>query len=75
MENKMRITTKKILKEINCKYLSLHNGGGYFYFVYDNEDDISTYNTKTVITYRLNDLFFGDWIDIGEDFVKECEMS
>jgi hypothetical protein len=71
----MRITTKKILKEINCKLLTLHNGGGYFYFAYDNEEGDYSFNTERVYCYRLNHLDLDSWVEIGKDFVKECEMQ
>ena len=74
LENKMRITTKKILQKINCKDLSLYNGGGYFYFVYDNEKDISSYDTESIYCPRLNDMDFDLWVEIGKDFVKKCEV-
>lgn len=68
------ITTKQILKEIGCKYLSLYRGKGYWYFVYDDLSvDATKYDTMSVYVCRLNEMSLDRWIEEGKDFVKEVE--
>jgi hypothetical protein len=66
------ITTRRILKEIGCQHLRLYNGGGYWYFTYD---DGHRYRTHSVLTIRLNDLPLTDWVAEGRDLVATVEAK
>ena len=66
------ITTRQILKAIDCPILNLYKGEGYYYFVYD---DLArgVYDSRSVYAYRLNHLSFDRWVEEGRDFVKNCQ--
>lgn len=59
-------TVKQILKQVDCKHLSLVSGKGYWYFIYDNG---IAYKTYSIYTMRLNDLKKEEWIAEGKEFV------
>ena len=66
------MTRKQIIKKIGNPHLSLRNGGGYFYFVYDNGSDAiwGRKNTHGVYCYRLNHMSLEQWVSEGEYFLK-----
>lgn len=60
-------SSAQILSKIGCPFLSLHKGDGYWYFVYDA---IDVYETKSVMTMRLNDLDLDMWVADGKELQK-----
>lgn len=65
------LTTKKILKTINCPHLSLHQGVDYLYFMYDDKKDL--FDTWAVMVMKINDLTLEQWIEEGKEFIKRME--
>ena len=63
-------STKQILKKIGCDKLGLFNGGGYYYFAYDDPDK-GLHKTESVITAYLNQLTLEMWDKIGQDFIQK----
>lgn len=74
--NNLRVST--IEKAVNSKlrnpYINLYKGEGYWYFVYDDANG-DIYEHHTVCVYRLNELTLDQWIEEGNDFVKEIENA
>ena len=77
---KPKIRRSQILKAINCKYLTLEDCDGYFLWVYDsyldeygNDNPNEIYETLSTYSYKLNHMDFDRWVEIGKNFVKECE--
>ena len=68
-----RLSARKIITTIGCPYLSLHKGEGYWYFVYDSNDDQVVYGTESVPVLRLSHLGFDHWLTIGADFVNRMQ--
>lgn len=62
------------LRTVNNKFsaakiaVELVKGKDYLYFIFD---DGKRYNTRSVMTPRLNDLPLEFWIREGEDFARE----
>lgn len=69
-----RLSARKIISAIGCPYLSLHKGEGYWYFVYDSNDDQVVYGTESVPVFRLSHLSFDRWLTIGADFVNRMQQ-
>lgn len=70
----MALSASKILKKIKVKdgiKFELVRGEGYWYFVYDNGDDI--YETHSVYCMYLSQMSDIKWIDEGRSFVKKME--
>lgn len=67
------ITRAQIVKKIGNPHLSLYDGDGYFYFVY--EDGKGAWGDRSVYVYRLNHLSLDRWVDEGNDFIKEMEAA
>lgn len=65
------MNTRQILKKINCPYLELVKGDGYWYFVYD-EPAREVYETRSVYTMYLNDMTLEQWVEEGKALVAEC---
>ena len=63
-------STRQVLKKIGCDKLDLFNGGGYYYFAYDDPEN-NIFETESVITSYLNQLTLEMWVEIGQDFVKK----
>lgn len=61
-------TINKIIQTQVSPYMELVKGEGYFYFVYDNGPK---FETKSVCTFRLNNLTLDMWIDDARDFHAE----
>jgi len=68
----MNISSKQILKKINCKDLSLYKGDGYWYFVYDKPEN-NIFETYSVPCMYLNQMPVDMWISDGLEFVKSIE--
>lgn len=66
----MAISSRQILKEINCKLLDLQKGYGYWYFVYDDVEN-NIFKTRSVPSMYLNQMPLSIWVEEGKDFVKE----
>lgn len=69
-----RITAKAIIKAIGCDKLSLVNGDGYWYFIYDTSghEGVFKYETYSVMEMRLgSDIDF--WVAEGKEFVEKME--
>ena len=71
MSNLRRAT---IVNAVNHPHLNLYKSENCWYFVYDNAD-AGIYENRTVYVYRLNELTLDQWIDEGNDFVKEIENA
>ena len=68
-------STKHVLREIGCPYLSLYRGDGYWYFTYDDIEGRGIYETQSVCTMRLSDLSLEDWVGTGKSFVETVEKD
>lgn len=66
----IRINTVNSALRAYSPYVKLHKGDGYFYFSFD---DNVTYETESVMVYRLNDLSLDQWISAGRDFINEVD--
>ena len=64
-------TTRKILARIGHQHLSLHNGGEYWYFSYD--DGGSRHETRSVMVLRLSHLSLDQWVAEGRALVALVE--
>lgn len=64
----------QVLTEIGNKHLTLVNGNGYWYFIYDDEAK-GWYDTKSVYTMRLSDLNVNDWAADGRELVAKMEQN
>lgn len=64
----------QVLAEIGNEHLTLVNGKGYWYFIYDDEAK-GLYDTKSVYTMRLSDLSVNDWAADGRELVAKMEQS
>ena len=62
------ISAQRILDKINCPFLSLFKGPGYWYFVYD-APLYNVFETKSVYTMYLKDLPMETWVAVGEELV------
>jgi len=60
-----------ILKLIGEPNLHLYQAPGYFYFAYDDGDEI--YETHSVMVDRLNHMDIGAWVEVGKEFMKEVK--
>lgn len=56
----MRLTVKRVLKELACKKLDLAKGEGYWYFIYDDIPN-NIFETHSVYTVQLNALSIEQW--------------
>lgn len=65
------ITSRQILNVIGAKHLSLYQGKGYWYFVYDDPDR-NVFETHSVYAVRLKQLPFETWVREGEEFARHC---
>ena len=68
----MTTNSRQILKQINCHYLHLHKGEGYWYFAYDDEAN-NIFDTYSVPVMYLNQMRLDLWVADGLDFVKSIE--
>ena len=62
----MESMTKQILNRIGEENLYLYDGGGYFYFEYDDE-------TYAIYVNDLDDLTLDQWVESGKHFVKNLK--
>ena len=69
------ITKAQIIRKIGNPNLTLHKAFGehYWYFVYDNGEDL--YDTHSVMVATLNDMKLESWVAEGEEFCKEIEET
>jgi hypothetical protein len=69
----MAISSKAILKAIDCDKLELVRvpGDGYWYFAFDDIKTNNVYDTKSIYVMRLNDMSLENWVEYGADFVTE----
>jgi len=82
---KQRITRAQILKEIDCKHLSLEkvltDVGNYFLFTYDTHPELdgddrpegADWAEDSIIVQQLNHLDFDKWVQHGADLVRAME--
>ena len=70
----MKTSSAKIIKAVGNKYVSLHNGGGYWYFVYDNVE-AGLFETESVYTMYLNSMDVAKWVEIGKAFAAKVEAA
>ena len=66
-----RITAARVIAGVGNARLSLHNGGGYWYFVYDDGGDV--YETRSVMVQRLGDMSLDAWIAEGRALCQIAE--
>lgn len=59
-------STKRILEKVNCPFLTLYKGVGYWYFVYD-DPKLNVFETKSVYTPYLGDLTLDMWVADGKE--------
>ena len=69
-----RITMVRILNILDVPHLSLYEGPGYYYFVYDDVD-ADVYQTRSVMVYRLNHMTLDQWVQEGRSFVNEIRRA
>ena len=60
--------TQTILARLGCQHLSLHNGGGYWYFRYDDGD---AHETRSVMVMRLKDMSLEGWLYEGRALLEQ----
>jgi hypothetical protein len=65
------MTARKIISLIGCRNLSLHNGGDYWYFTYNDGEKL--FETRSVMVMRLKHLSLEQWVAEGRDFVALVE--
>jgi len=67
-----RATQANVTKALKAKGfpIELVQGDGYCYFVYDDETN-NVFETRSEMVIKVSDLDFNQWIEIGEQFVKE----
>lgn len=72
----MRLTAKRILKEINCPFLKLYQNKsqGYWYFVYDDTKN-NVYANHSVMTMYMNGMTLDQWVEEAQFFLKELESE
>jgi hypothetical protein len=63
---------RAVMRALNCKFLDLVKGDGYWYFVYDDEEN-KVFETHSVMTMRLNDMPVEEWVNEGRAFILETE--
>ncbi|CTQ45707.1 hypothetical protein [Roseibium aggregatum] len=73
----MRLTTKKILKEVGSPYLDLWKpiGQSYWIFSYDDLETAGIYETESVYTPCLVDMTLDQWVAIGKAFVEKVQKN
>jgi hypothetical protein len=65
-----------VLKAVECPFLSLYRGNGYWYFIYDNFDAGGrVYESYSIYCYRLNQMDLEDWVAHGRDFVAQLQAG
>jgi hypothetical protein len=74
------LTRKKIIKEIGSPFLALHEGIGYYFFVYEEqfvsaklENCVDIFETHSVYVDKLDDLDLWMWVQEGRDFCKNIQ--
>ena len=60
-----------ILKNIGEPNLQLYQGLGYFYFVYDDREEI--YDEYCVYVEKLSHLDIKEWVEEGNTFMKKVK--
>lgn len=66
------LTRATIIKAIGCPHLKLYDGGGYWYFVYD---DGARWHDQSVHVMRLHHLTLDQWIAEGKAAVAAAEAT
>lgn len=61
--------TATILKAIGEPKLTLHDGGGYWYFVYDDVER-NIHETLSVPVFRLNHMALASWVEEGKQLIQ-----
>lgn len=64
-------TAMQIIDAIDCDHLSLHRGEGYWYFEYDDCDQL--FETRSVMVMYLNSMDLEQWIAEGQALVEQME--
>jgi hypothetical protein len=65
-------SARHVIREIGCDKLSLVQGRGYWYFIY-NDEDAAIHETHSVPTMFLGNLLLEDWVREGREFVAKME--
>lgn len=68
----MTFRVATVLKEIGDERLKLFDGGGYWYFEFDDTEH-GVFETHTVSVMRLNHLAFAVWVEEGKEFVAKMK--
>jgi len=66
------VSVYSIIKKLKNEHVSLVNGDGYWYYVYDDEER-GIFATESVYVMYLNSMTVADWVEIGKDFIKKVE--
>jgi hypothetical protein len=84
---KQRVTISQILKNIDCKHLSLEkvltDGGNYFLFTYDTHPNLegedrpewADWAQHSVNVHQLNHISINDWVSEGSDLANAMEHT
>lgn len=65
------LTRSAILKSVSCPHLHLFDGGGYWYFVYDDASR-NVWESRSVYVNRLRDMPIEQWTAEGRLLVADC---
>ena len=76
-----KLILKTVNKEIQKEYpfLELVKGEGYFYFISIGDEEstkaLSSLNTTTVLTYKLNDFSMKQWLSEAKDIYEQMDYK
>tara|TARA_R110000803_G_scaffold204634_1_gene270787 strand:- start:23 stop:340 length:318 start_codon:yes stop_codon:yes gene_type:complete len=84
---KQRVTISQILKNIDCKHLSLEkvltDCGNYFLFTYDTHPDLdgedrpewADWAQHSVYAHQLNHMSIDNWVAEGSEFANDMKET
>jgi hypothetical protein len=69
-----KLVARTVTKTIGCPQLSLYQGNGYWYFIFDDVAR-NIHESHSVYTMRLNDMPLDRWVDIGRTFAERVGLN
>jgi hypothetical protein len=70
----MAFSTKAVIKAIGDRRLRLVDGGGYWYFIFDDIEKHKVYETYSIAVMRLSDMPLDHWIEEGNGFLAKMKQ-